>query len=102
MGRDRHKTPRIFVLVTAVGAGGIGFLFDRSEPPPPASAPVVQLETTDILVAAFDFGLDNKLSPQQLRWQTWPVVRAGASVIRWAASMWRTLDHHHDDDEQMK
>jgi pilus assembly protein CpaB len=77
------KPARIIVLAIAVVAGGIAaFLAGRSEPPPPAPAPVAQLETTDVLVAASDIGLGNKVSAQELRWQTWPAAAAGANFIR--------------------
>ena len=77
------KPARIIVLAIAVVAGGIAaFLAGRSEPPPPAPAPVAQLETTDVLVAASDIGLGNKVSAQELRWQTWPAVAAGANFVR--------------------
>jgi pilus assembly protein CpaB len=77
------KPARIIVLAIAIVAGGIAaFLAGRSEPPPPAPAPVASLETTDVLVAASDIGLGNKVSPQELRWQTWPAVAAGANFVR--------------------
>jgi pilus assembly protein CpaB len=77
------KPARIIVLAIAIVAGGIAaFLAGRSEPPPPAPAPVASLETTDVLVAASDIGLGNKVSPQELRWQTWPAIAAGANFVR--------------------
>src|SRR6516165_7424334 len=83
VGRERMKPARIIVLAIAVVAGGIAaFLAGRSEPPPPAPAPVAQLETTDVLVAASDIGLGNKVSAPELRWQTWPAAAAGANFIR--------------------
>jgi pilus assembly protein CpaB len=87
------KPARIVVLATAVGAGGIGALLAHpSEPPPPASAPAVQLETTDVLVAASDFDLGNKVSSQEVRWQTWPVVSPGAKVIRKSERPWGSVN----------
>jgi pilus assembly protein CpaB len=77
------KPARIIVLVIAVVAGGIAaFLAGRSEPPPPPPAPVAQLETTDVLIAAADVGLGNKVTAQDLRWQTWPAAAAGSNFIR--------------------
>jgi pilus assembly protein CpaB len=77
------KPARIIVLVIAVVAGGIAeLLAGRSEPPPPAPAPVAQLETTDVLIAASDIGLGNKVSAQDFRWQTWPAAAASANFIR--------------------
>jgi pilus assembly protein CpaB len=75
------KPARIIVLVIAVVAGGIAALLaGRWESPPPA--PVAQLETTDVLIAASDIGLGTSVSPQDLRWQTWPSVAAGPNFIR--------------------
>jgi pilus assembly protein CpaB len=77
------KPARIIVLGIAVVAGGIAALLaGRSDPPPPAPAPVAQLETTDVLIAGSDIGLGNKVSAQDLRWQTWPAAAAGAHFIR--------------------
>jgi pilus assembly protein CpaB len=78
------KPARIIVLVIAVVAGGIAALLaGRSDPPPaPAPAPVAQLETTDVLVANSDIGLGNRVSAQDLRWQTWPAAAASANFIR--------------------
>jgi pilus assembly protein CpaB len=75
------KPARIIVLVIAVVAGGIAALLaGRWESPPPA--PVAQLETTDVLIAATDIGLGTSVSAQDLRWQTWPTVAAGTNFIR--------------------
>jgi len=76
------KPARIIVLVIAVVAGGIAALLAgrwESAPPP---APVAQLETTDVLIAATDIGLGTSVSAQDLRWQTWPTVAAGSNFIR--------------------
>jgi pilus assembly protein CpaB len=77
------KPARIIVLVIALVAGAIAALLaGRSEPPPPAPPPVAQLETTDVLIAANDIGLGNKVAAGDLRWQTWPAAAAGANFIR--------------------
>src|SRR5262245_17582481 len=77
------KPARIIVLVIALRTGAIAALLaGRSDPPPPAPPPVAQLETTDVLVAASDIGLGNKVSAADLRWQTWPATSAGANFIR--------------------
>jgi len=76
------KPARIIVLVIALLAGGIAaFLAGRSEPPPPPP-PVAQLETTDVLIAASDIPLGNKVAAPDLRWQTWPTAAAGPNFIR--------------------
>ncbi|MFL6799616.1 MAG: Flp pilus assembly protein CpaB [Xanthobacteraceae bacterium] len=77
------KPARIIVLVIAVVAGGIAALLaGRSDAPPPALTPVAQLETTDVLIAANDIGLGNRVSAEDLRWQTWPASGAGANFVR--------------------
>jgi pilus assembly protein CpaB len=77
------KPARIVVLVIAVAAGGIAALLaGRSDLPPPAPAPVAQLETTDVLIANADIGLGNTVSAQDLRWQVWPTAAAGSSFVR--------------------
>jgi pilus assembly protein CpaB len=76
------KPARIIVLVIAVVAGGIAaFLAGRSEPPPPPP-PVAQLETTDVLIAGSEIALGNRVSPHDLRWQTWPATAASSNFIR--------------------
>jgi len=77
------KPARIIVLVIALLAGGIAaFLAGRSEPPPPPPPPVAQLETTNVLIAASDIPLGNKVAAPDLRWQTWPAAAAGSNFIR--------------------
>ena len=77
------KPARIIVLVIAIAAGGIAALLaGRSDTLPPAPAPVVQLDTSDVLVAGSDIGLGNAVQEKDLRWQTWPAAAAGASFIR--------------------
>ena len=76
------KPARIIVLLIALVAGGIAaFLASRSEPPP-APAPVAQIDTVDVLVAATDIGLGTTVSGQALRWQAWPTAVASANFIR--------------------
>jgi len=77
------KPARIAVLAIALLAGGIAaFLAGRSEPTPAVLAPVVQLETVDILIANVDIGMGHAVSGQELRWQTWPTAAAGPNFIR--------------------
>ncbi len=51
------KAARLVVLGIALAAGGLAALLaGRSENPEPAPAPVVQLETVDVLVAKSEIG----------------------------------------------
>jgi pilus assembly protein CpaB len=77
------KPARIAVLAIALVAGGIAaFLAGRSDPTPPAQAPVALLETVDILIANVDIGMGHAVSDQELRWQIWPAAAAGPNFIR--------------------
>jgi pilus assembly protein CpaB len=79
------KPARIIVLLIALAAGGIAaFMASRSDQPPaPApAAPIVQLETTDVLVANAEIGMGTTVKPEDLRWQTWPAAAANANFVR--------------------
>jgi pilus assembly protein CpaB len=78
------NTARIVVLAIAVGAGSIAlYLASGSEPQqPPPAAPVVQLQTVDVLVARSDIGLGQPLGVGDVQWQSWPAAGASTSVIR--------------------
>jgi pilus assembly protein CpaB len=77
------KAARLIVLGVAVAAGGLAALLagqsgDRSPPP----APVVNLETVDVLIANSDIGQGSVVKPEELRWQMWPASSAGPNFIR--------------------
>jgi pilus assembly protein CpaB len=78
------KAARIVVLGVALAAGGVAAVLvgGSNEPPPPAPPPVVQIETVEVLVARGDIGIGQAVSSQDLSWQTWPAVSAGANFIR--------------------
>ncbi|HEY4403493.1 MAG TPA: Flp pilus assembly protein CpaB [Xanthobacteraceae bacterium] len=77
------KPARLIVLFIAIAAGGIAALLaGRSEQAPPPPAAVPQLETAEVLVANAEIGMGHAVTPQDLRWQTWPAAAAGASFIR--------------------
>jgi pilus assembly protein CpaB len=79
----RMNTARIVVLTIAVGAGGIAaYLASGSDNKPPPAAPVVQLQTVDVLIAKSDIGLGQTVTPEDLQWQTWPAATASNSFIR--------------------
>src|SRR5262245_31304535 len=77
------KTARIVVLGVAIAAGGLAALLaSRPEAPPPAPAPVVQIDTVEILVAKSDIGMGHLLSPNDVQWQVWPTAAASPNFIR--------------------
>jgi pilus assembly protein CpaB len=79
----RMNTARIVVLAIAIGAGGIAaYLASGSDPKPPPSQPVAQLQTVDVLVAKTDIALGQSLGAEDLQWQTWPAATASTSFIR--------------------
>jgi pilus assembly protein CpaB len=75
------KPARIIVLVIAVVAGGIAALLAGRSDQQPVPAPVAQLQTIEVLVAAADIPLGNTVSAADLRWQTWPAAVAGSNLI---------------------
>jgi pilus assembly protein CpaB len=79
------KGARIVVLGIALAAGGAAAFLMRGDdaPPPAAPAPVAQLDTDEVLVASSDIGIGQSVTPQTLRWQTWPTAAAAsANFIR--------------------
>src|SRR5262249_6836789 len=79
------KAARIVVLAVAIGAGGIAaYLASGSKEPPPvaAPAPVVQIETTDILVAKGDINMGQVVSAQDIQWQMWPASAPSNYFVR--------------------
>ena len=79
----RMNRARIVVLTIAIGAGGVAaFLASGSDTRPPATEPVAQLQTVDVLVAKSDIGLGQTLSADDMIWQTWPAATASNTFIR--------------------
>jgi pilus assembly protein CpaB len=77
------NTARIVVLAIAIGAGGIAaYLASGSDNKAAPAAPVVQLETVDVLIAKSDIGLGQTVKPEDLQWQTWPAATASSTFIR--------------------
>ncbi|MEA2939807.1 MAG: pilus assembly protein CpaB [Bradyrhizobium sp.] len=76
------NTARIVVLTIAVGAGGVAaYLASGSDPKAP-TAPVVELQTVDVLVAKNDIGLGQSVTADDLQWQTWPAATASSNFMR--------------------
>jgi hypothetical protein len=57
---------------------------DHKPAPPPA--PVVQIETVEILVAKADMGMGQVVASDQLQWQVWPAAAASPNLIRRSGS----------------
>ncbi|WP_298257461.1 Flp pilus assembly protein CpaB [Bradyrhizobium sp.] len=74
---------RIIVLTIALGAGGVAaYLASGSDSKPPVAAPAAQLPTVDVLVAKADINLGQRVTPEDMTWQTWPAATASKSFIR--------------------
>ncbi|HEY0332007.1 MAG TPA: Flp pilus assembly protein CpaB [Rhodopseudomonas sp.] len=77
------NTARIVVLTIAVGAGGVAaYLASGADQQPAPVAPVVQLQTVDVLVARSDIPLGQALTPSDVQWQSWPAATASEMFIR--------------------
>lgn len=77
------KAARLLVLAIAVVAGGLAALLasGSDNTPPAAPAPVVQMDTVEVLVAKNDLGIGQKVGPDDLRWQLWPAAVAGGPTF---------------------
>jgi pilus assembly protein CpaB len=74
---------RIVVLTIALSAGGVAaYLASGSDSKPPPGELVVQLPTADVLVAKADIGLGQKVTPNDVQWQSWPASTASNTFIR--------------------
>jgi pilus assembly protein CpaB len=79
------KPAKIAVLgVAAISAIGAAMLMGRRSPPPapPTPAPVQVVSTSDVLVAAAELQLGQKVKAQDLRWQAWPADMVPGGSIR--------------------
>jgi pilus assembly protein CpaB len=78
------KAARLVVLGVAVAAGGIAaYLAAGSKAPPPAPpAPVVQLQTVEVLVAKSDLSRGQVIEEQDIGWQTWPADAANSNFVK--------------------
>ena len=75
------KAARILVLGVALAAGGVAAYLVKTDEPAPAAAPppMVAVETDEVLVAGSDIGIGQAVSPQTLRWQTWPAAATASA-----------------------
>ena len=78
---------RVFVLIIALGAGGVAAYLARGteDKSLPVAAPVAPLPTVEILVAKSDIGLGQPVKPEDLQWQTWPASTAGSNLVNRAS-----------------
>ncbi|MFZ0424947.1 MAG: Flp pilus assembly protein CpaB [Xanthobacteraceae bacterium] len=79
------KAARLVVLGVAVAAGGIAAYLaagSKAPPAPPPAAPVVQLETTDVLVAKSELNRGQVIETSDIGWQTWPAAAANSNYIK--------------------
>ncbi len=83
MWKVTRMTPaRIAVLAVAVVAGGIAAYLASGSDDKPATAPVAQLPTVDVLVAKNEIGLGQTVKVDDLQWQTWPAASASGTFIK--------------------
>jgi len=80
------KLFRVLVLAVALVAGGIAaYLALNMGPRAPAPTVVElapQIQTQDVLVAAADIGQGQKLTAENVRWQSWPDEAVNAAFIQ--------------------
>lgn len=75
------KAARVVVLGVAIAAGGVAaYLAAGGKAPPPA--PVVQLETVDVLVAKTDLVRGQVIEGKDIGWQAWPTDAANPGFVR--------------------
>jgi len=77
-------TARIVVLAIALSAGGVAaYLVSNTDKQQQAPvAPVVQLPTTEVLVAKTDIGLGQAIKLGDLSWQAWPEAASNVFIRR--------------------
>jgi pilus assembly protein CpaB len=77
------KAARLVVLGVAVAAGGIAAYVASGRKPAPEAppAPVVQLETVEVLVAKADLDRGQVLGDSDIGWQAWPKASANANFV---------------------
>jgi pilus assembly protein CpaB len=71
------------VLGIAIVAGGVAaWLASRSDAPPPAPAPVVSIDTVDVLVAQKDINIGQTIQAEDMSWKAWPTSSASPLFLR--------------------
>jgi pilus assembly protein CpaB len=77
------KAARLVVLGVAIAAGGVAaYLASHRNPAPePAKAPVVTLETVEVLVAKTNLSRGDVIAGNEIGWQVWPKSSASGNFI---------------------
>ncbi len=78
------KAARLVVLGVAIAAGGVAaYLASRGHNPHPvpARAPVVTLETVEVLVAKNNLNRGDVIAGNQIGWQVWPKASANGNFV---------------------
>lgn len=79
------KIARLVVLgIAVVAGGGAALLAGRSDPPPaPApTAPVVNIDTVDVLIAKKDVTIGQTVQAPDLGWLAWPKAAANPAYVK--------------------
>src|SRR5438552_13024907 len=78
------KPARLIILFVALLAGGLAaYLASGSDnQPPPAPAPIAQIDTVEILVAKADINMGQSVTAQDIAWQIWPATAANSNFLR--------------------
>ncbi|HEY5067949.1 MAG TPA: Flp pilus assembly protein CpaB [Xanthobacteraceae bacterium] len=78
------KAARLVVLGVAIAAGGVAAYLashGRTPAPEPAKAPVVALETVEVLTAKSDLSRGDVIAANQIGWQMWPKASTNGNFI---------------------
>src|ERR1700726_4812428 len=80
------KIARLVVLgIALVAGGGAALLAGRSDAPPSAPtapAPLVTINTVDVLVAKKDVNIGQVVQAEDLGWLAWPTASANPLYLR--------------------
>jgi len=78
------KAARLVVLGVAIAAGGVAAYLashGRKPSPEPTRAPVVTLETVEVLVAKTNLGRGDVIAANQIGWEVWPKSSSNGNFI---------------------
>lgn len=78
------KAARLVVLGVAIAAGGVAAYLAshaRNSAPAPAKAPVVSIETVEVLVAKTSLSRGDVIATNQIGWEAWPKNSTNGNFI---------------------